>query len=247
MLAAGSPYGSANEIFAIPAEQNQGLISESLYEQTLQLYQQDYFLSVYNLTQLPLLIPSDWQSPYFGAYAQRKESAIELHVLGGMMRTPFSTPAIMAATICHELGHVLGGTPRQTIPFAEWTSTEGQSDFFAAFSCLPVVFKKYPQYHPQVSVQSLDFCSNDIRCARIAQTGLDLIQFFQKYSYQEFKSVSLNQAEIPAKVLIRNQYPTDQCRLDTFKAAALCVKDNKLDCRPPACWLPEKEKYPTDN
>lgn len=45
-------------------------------------------------------------------------------ILGGTARVEGLTSDAYAAVVCHELGHLLAGTPLQTIPFAQWSSAE---------------------------------------------------------------------------------------------------------------------------
>ena len=95
----------------------------------LQLFQTELAQKPY-----PLVLNADWESPFFGAGVSLFENNFRLMILGGTTRIKGLTPDAYAAVICHELGHVIGGSPFQTIAFAEWSSAEGQADFFAAMN-----------------------------------------------------------------------------------------------------------------
>ncbi|WP_374075528.1 hypothetical protein [Bdellovibrio bacteriovorus] len=196
------------------------------------------YTRVLQQTGLPLTIPFEWESPYFAAFAKKNSDSMQISIWGGMARAPGATPGALAAVLCHELGHILGGEPLQTIPGADWASAEGQSDFFAASQCLPDLLKKYPDLITNIDPQVEKLCGENRDCARTMQAGLEMMRLLQKYSYRDYVPVSLEVSEKPAADLIRNSYPSDQCRMDTYVQGALCQLGGS--CRAPVCWFPEK-------
>lgn len=225
------PVGSANV----------SSVSEQDYLALVADFQSRYMKAVIDKTGMPLIIPNEWASPYFAAYAIKKDSYLQISLWGGMARAPGFTKAVLAAVLCHELGHILGGAPLQTIPGSEWASIEGQSDFFAAQVCLPEYFRRHPELIPLATIepQIMQMCGDNVDCERTAQAGWNLVNLFQKYSYREFTPVRLDLREKPAAELILNTYPSDQCRLDTYIEGARCQLGQL--CRAPGCWLPTRK------
>ncbi len=211
-------------------------ITKADYENIVMKFTAQNFLSVFQQTGKPLLIPHEWESPFFAAFAKSDATLWQISMWGGMARAPGSSQGALAAILCHELGHIVGGEPRQTIPGAEWASSEGQSDFYAAAVCLPKFLSENPQFVPVVSPVAQDLCQKNSLCGKIMQAGLDMVSLFQKYSYRDYTPVSLDLSAPAVPELLRNTYPSDQCRLDTFKAGALCQLGGA--CVAPACWFP---------
>ncbi|MNJ99913.1 hypothetical protein D3C87_176940 [compost metagenome] len=228
--------------FYIPTwAKNVSEIKEADYRRILAEFQAKYIGPVYQETGKPLIAPNSWSNPYFAGAAVVDEQMAQLILWGGLARAPGATSAVVATVLCHELGHIVGGEPRQSAPLPEWSSSEGQSDFYAATVCLPEYLKAHPELKIPLDAEVKELCKDDKTCGAIAQTGLDFIRFLQRYSYRDFKAVSVLAEESPSPELIRNRYPTDQCRLDNFVKAALCVSSGTT-CEPPACWFSEKQK-----
>jgi hypothetical protein len=217
----------AGDYFYLPVDAvNVGPVSlEKANQVSSRLFLQ-HFNEVLAKTTKPLVIQLQWESPYFGGGALQDDSLVYVRIFGGMVRTPEMTEDIYALILCHEIGHMIGGEPYQDIPGAEWTSVEGQADFFAASVCLPRYFKTL---EPSLSA--------DLIQQRIELAGLGFLQLSQKYATSNQEPVSLEKtATEVATELNRHSYPSDQCRLDTFKAGASCLTE--ATCRAPACWLP---------
>ena len=155
----------------------------------------------------PLALDARWDSPYFGAGVSLYNNQFSLMILGGSTRIQGFTKEAYAALVCHELGHMIGGAPFQTIPGAEWSSSEGQSDFFAASVCLPRYFKSLGITHERIKEE-------------IEAAGFEMMW--------AFKDIDSNNAD---KTIIRhhvykktvsqtliNTYPDLQCRYETFRA-----------------------------
>lgn len=222
------PVGSSN-VSAISQQDYVGIIGRFIAHN---------YNRVVSETGLPLYVALEWENPYFGAFAKKNSDTMQISLWGGMARAPGATPGALAAILCHELGHIVGGQPRQTIPGVEWSSSEGQSDFFAASQCLPSFLNKYPDLVSSFDPEVMAVCKENLTCARTLQAGLEMSRLLQKYSYREYVPVSLNVTEKETAELLRNKYPSDQCRLDTFKNGALCQLGNS--CRAPSCWFPKE-------
>ena len=222
-----------------PGSANVSALTESDYTAVISKFLMRYFNKVYTTTGKPLVIPFEWNSPFFAAFAESKEGYMKISLWGGMARAPGASKSVLAAVLCHELGHILGGEPRQTIPGSEWGSIEGQSDFYAAAVCLPDFFRAHPELAPVVSSEVEQVCKGNKDCGVVLQTGLETVRFLQAYSYREYTPVSIFSTEKPIDKLILNTYPSDQCRLDSFIQGARCQLGGA--CRAPNCWLPDNQ------
>ncbi|QDK39837.1 hypothetical protein DOE51_16640 [Bdellovibrio sp. NC01] len=225
------PVGSANV----------SNVSEQDYRELITDFQSHYQSAVIQTTGMPLLIPNEWNSPYFTAFAIKRDTYMQVSLWGGMARAPGFTKLQLAAALCHEIGHVIAGEPRQTIPGSDWASTEGNSDFYAARVCLPDYLRRHPELAKTLVINARiqHMCGANESCQQVAQIGFDLVNSFQRYSYREFTPVSLDVRAAAVTELVRNSYPTDQCRLDTFLAGASCQLGQQ--CHAPTCWLPAQQ------
>lgn len=222
------PPGSA-DVSEVTVEQYRSLIAE---------FQMKYIMPVYKVTGKALLIPQEWDSPYFAGFSIDRGNYMQVSLWGGTARAHGANLVILAGILCHEVGHIIGGAPHQTIPGAEWSSSEGQSDFFAARECLPEFLKNHPELIPAPDEEALNKCDGNSLCARTVSVGLQLVRFLQKYDSQKSADVSLR-AQAPAvKETLVNAYPSAQCRLDTYVKGAQCQLGG--ECRPPACWIAEQ-------
>lgn len=79
-----------------------------------------------------------WDSPTINAQAWRFGNARRVRVYGGLVRHLAVTRPGLALMIAHETGHHLGGLPRD--PEIRWMSWQGQADYWAARTAMPLVF-----------------------------------------------------------------------------------------------------------
>lgn len=229
---------SSSGIFSLPVGSiNVSSITEGDYKDLLEKFSRKHFIDVYKKTGRPLVIPFEWENPYFAAFAKNQGPLMSISLWGGMARAPGVNKLILVTLLCHELGHFIGGEPKQHISGAEWASTEGQSDFYAASVCVPNFVKSHPDVISEISSEVAQRCGPNNDCKVVLQAGWDTVRFLQRYSFRNFVPVSLGNREKATPVLVRDSYPSDQCRLDTFVAAAACQSGGK--CTPPNCWLPQ--------
>lgn len=162
----------------------------------------------------PLQLDAQWDSPFFGAGVSFYDNAYKIMILGGMTRVAEMTEDAYAAIVCHEIGHIIGGEPHQTITGAEWSSSEGQSDFFAASVCLPRYFKATGEKNIS---------------ARIEKAGFEMMNALRKFdSNSADKTLSRTRPPMPAvKETLINKYPSVQCRYENFRNPT----------KRPACWF----------
>ena len=229
------------------------------YLQYINYFKFKYAVKVYQETKLPLNIPDLWTTNHFEGSVRKAENFFELKITGKALTSKEASSISFASIVCHELGHILGGSPKQTMPGVEWSSTEGQSDFWAAKSCLPEFFQdvvldsqsafydralnqelllKFPELlsTPKAFPEDYAFCKQDLKCLLVVSAGVELINFFDYYDYVDLPKPALNTPESDAKEFKPNSYPSLQCRLDTYVRGGLCQIEN--NCEAPRCWLP---------
>ena len=125
-------------------------------------------------------------------------------ILGGTIRIEDFTLDAYAALVCHEMGHLIGGEPFQSIPGAEWASAEGQADFFAASTCLPRFF------------QSLGVSKENIP-ASVEKAGFELIKAFMAIEKDpRERPQRFHKKSQAVDSTLFNQYPSLACRYETF-------------------------------
>ena len=179
--------------------------------QILQLFQFETSQKNY-----PVVLNAEWESPFFGAGISLFDEQFRLMILGGTSRIAGLTPDAYAAIICHELGHIVAGEPFQTIQFADWSSSEGQSDFFAASVCLPRYFR------------SLGEAENKIN-ARVEQAGFEMMRGFYRIFKEGLEPVRFKVDTTKVNATLVNNYPSLQCRYENFRNPTAR----------PTCWYKE--------
>lgn len=164
----------------------------------------------------PLVLDARWESPYFGAGVSLYDNQIKLMVLGGTVRVDGVSKEAYAAIICHELGHIIGGYPFQSITGSEWTSSEGQADYFAARVCLPRYFSSLGVHASEIS-------------AAVEAAGFEMMWAFRNFDSSHGPNTLLRKkVELPSvSSTLINQYPTLQCRYENFR---------NINERP-SCWF----------
>lgn len=172
---------------------------------------------------IKLEIKLDSENPrYFGG-ANLEGGKYTITVGEDLLKLPEMTADAATLILCHELGHLLGGSPKKTSN--PWASTESQSDYFAAAVCAPKLFEK--ETYTLNQERELDL--SKVR-ERIVKAGDSLVAAIYDYmDVPQMKRPSLNYEEKPSHPGSLTNYPTLQCRLDTFKAGA-----NLLPL--PPCW-----------
>lgn len=168
----------------------------------------------------PLVLDAQWESPYFGAGVSFYNEEFRLMILGGTTRIKGMSLDAYAAVVCHEIGHIIGGAPYQTITGAEWSSSEGQADFFAASVCLPRYFASKKE-------------NSQVMAKRIEGAGFDMMNSFKDFdsnaNADEKKLVRHVVNVTKTKETLINKYPSIQCRYETFRNPS----------KRAACWFKE--------
>ena len=196
-----------------------------------------------------LHILRDWRDGSVNAWAWRIGQEYHLEVPGGMSRYHLINEEAFILTVCHELGHLLGGAPARNRAI----SLEGQADYFATTHCAKRVLPQIEPYKkttPTQDMQNLCARENDRDlCYRILSGSQSLSNYFASIARNSFPTLSQESQRQVNQTL--TTHPKAQCRLDTFKRGTFCHKnegnisfdDPKLgyctekdDLKRPRCW-----------
>lgn len=171
----------------------------------------------------------------------RPDSGIREHNLflfGGYARIPGMTVDTVIATVCHELGHGIGGEPLKLKKEAEPISAEGQSDYFAYRYCLERMFKRIPAKAPAVPVSPFveKICRQNSAgpdALEFCYRGFQVLEVERKvFKQSQNKDTSYETPDTSVVSEINHSetfYPSAQCRIDTMMAGLL--KQER-----PRCW-----------
>lgn len=179
------------------------------------------------------------------ANAYSNGTTMTITVSTAFLQSPRLTDDGLRFTLCHEMGHLLGGAPRRHVPF-EWDgptaldglsllSSEGEADYYATKVCFREIIKKQNQadFLPKkkLSARLTQMCESTwgknrnevIICERAGGAAYNMLQLTKDFEIS-FETPS---GEVASEI-IRDAYPARQCRLDTALAGALCMQKASL-------------------
>lgn len=227
-------------VYEYSVENNQSGLQKSEIEQLIRILDLKFGSRITNSSKA-WYSDFDWERPHLAAGSNDYEGNFTVLMWGGILRAKAMNFGSAAALFCHELGHKLGGEPRQIFQNeVHWSSAEGQSDHFAATQCLPQVYdelkarspEKIKSQKPEPIAQKICSRAADPRkCQWIATSGIDLMQSLQLHFDLDIpiQNPDLTAPEKVAKTL-HTQYPTYACRMDIFKFGALNPQAPRLPC-----------------
>jgi len=221
-----------------------GGIQRQRFEQIIDLVQ-DLYEPEFQNRQKRLRIMDYWESERLEASARidmdTEGLLVVITVTGGLARHDMITEGAFALVICHEIGHFLAGSPS-----IGRFSTEGQSDYFAASSCMrqliprmsagviPATRDAPAAVQKQCGTGFADAWNRNI-CIQTAMAGLALSRYFahkKKVDFPRIESPDPNEVEV-----LGFGTQTVQCRLDTYVAAASCNPEIENATYPDRRWL----------
>jgi hypothetical protein len=167
-------------------------------------------------------------------------------VHGGLLRSKRLTPDALRSVLCHELGHIYGGTPKRRAPIdwdgpmtedgLSYVSSEGQADYYSTLVCFRRLVRgqdhanriELAKLTPRVT-RLCDYAwgkdtEDSWICRRAALGGESLLLLVADFPIS-FESPDFSITE----ETLRDIYPNRQCRLDTVLAGALCQRQLPLD------------------
>ncbi len=238
-----------NDLY-IPVGEKSSTTTEHEFEQII-----DTVASLYS--ESGIQVYKFWEDGTVNAYAENVMGIKSVNFFGGFARLPKMTSDAFAMVVCHEYGHHLGGTPSKTSPYSSWAAAEGQSDYFAATKCLKRYFAIVPEETETETIEQCLVASDPQMCSRIAKTAEVLTGIFHMVEGDPTELPSINTPSLKVvEKTNRDEYPSNQCRLDTYLAGAICNVDPTTEghffkpeigyCHPkngdtigfrPSCWF----------
>lgn len=168
-----------------------------------------------------------------GAFTWRKNAGRVwvFQFYDGVLKIKNINADVLTLIVCHELGHHLAG-----YPFNEntnWSSAEGQADFFSTHACAPRVWRDDVEHNAAYSTRipsafkarcdeafvhqrRRDVCYRTI-------AAMDAMRFYE--GSQAKKIPSLSQPDTTQVSVTDTRHPRPQCRIDTQLAGAFCRSD----------------------
>ena len=160
---------------------------------------------------------TDWTDGAVNMWAFRLGNEYWLEIPGGMARYHLINEEAFLTSLCHELGHLLGGEPKKGN-----ISLEGQSDYFATYDCIDQLLSEIDQEKLLMEESEINsICimeqKGDVEFCQRAMAGAKSLTSY----YAELEKVSFPQLSTPSAVKVSStltRHPPAQCRLDTLKA-----------------------------
>lgn len=193
-----------------------------LYQTIIQTFQKVYGSLLHRELGIILDVQIDDENPdYFGG-ASLEGQKFTIALGNNLPQQQGVTGKAIAFALCHEVGHLLGGAPRKLMSDGKisWASAEGQSDYYAAKTCLPRLFES-----PALFAVNKE--------AAVVESGLEFI--LSVYELIRFSGLPAPSVGTPDGSQVTStllQYPSLQCRLDTVVAGASGGPR-------PSCWYSE--------
>ncbi len=181
-----------------------------------------------------LKVGSDWNSQTENAYAQApKNGAAILQFFGGLYRNQNMDNDGFLLVFCHEVGHHMAGQPA-----SNWgLSVEGQSDYFATHTCMPMMLADQDNsswvQRNRVSLRVMQLCnrvwgfntSRSYLCQRTLSASEGVALFFHGNRDNKPTLWAKDHSHVETT---NPRHPAAQCRLDTYVAGATCNTENDL-------------------
>lgn len=218
-----------------------------------------------------LITIKEWESSHVNAYAFRSQYRAKWYIefFGGLARHPQVTKDGLAAVVCHEIGHHLGGAPIKEN--SNWSAAEGQADYYATLKCLRRVWQDKDNIKAISALEIPNVVRSDCDkswgketkdsalCIRAALAGLSTARLLQDLAEKDPEKIVFEKPDRKKVDKTITKHPKPQCRLDTFFAGSLCEVDFREDTDPvdpnlgtctnsqghtnglrPTCWYKEE-------
>lgn len=213
-------------------------LNEAEFSLAAKAVQKAYEKEVESQYKLKLVVDTEYNDTTTNAYTTRMGNIQLIKVLGGFARYESIGSDEIALIACHELGHTIGGLPFKNRG-DQYISSEGQADYFATATCFKQIFRDENNLD---AIKDLDVpsivdskCSNHFAtnvneyalCVRTAIAGINLANVLATLGKV---NVDINTPEQTVVVKTNLEFPSVQCRLDTYFAGA-------LENQRPSCWF----------
>lgn len=216
--------------------------AEAILERVVALYQ-DHAAAANPAGTHKISWEFDWDSDAASAHVILKAGEDwTVQVTGGFLTVPSMTTEVFALTMCHEMGHFVGGFPFKTGRRGDGAlgtsiAAEGQADYFATKDCLPRLWADEteanaaafaeldPSARERCTAAYGDLASQQL-CGRILRASLQTGRFYEEQAVlqapREIVYPRLDTPDTTETPVTKEGHAPSQCRLDTLVAGALC-------------------------
>ncbi|MGE0174702.1 MAG: hypothetical protein AB7T49_18060 [Oligoflexales bacterium] len=182
-----------------------------------------------------LRLERKWDDPFVNASANKEGNTWIVSMYGGLARRPEVTADGFALVACHEVGHHLGGFPFYRRQYTSFTN-EGGSDYFSTQACSDLMWRneleKNAASRQTVAPEAKKICDSVHQgtddqnlCYRKLTAGFGLATLVNSAIPGQHVPVKFDTPNVIRVLWTKDAHPQAQCRLDTYVAGALCVKE----------------------
>lgn len=220
------------------SESETGGLTEARYNEVLDQVQRVYSPLVAKAGGV-LTIQRWWSDATVNATATREGSHWIVRMNGGLARHPLITADAFAAVVCHEIGHHLGGLPKNRfLWFRQWSTNEGGADYFATLKCLRKVFaeddndtivreQRIDPLARELCEKQFSLNSDQWICQRLSLAAQSLGKMLAQMKKVPEPAFETPDPNVVGKTLMT--HPAPQCRVDTYFHGALCPVSDSVD------------------
>jgi hypothetical protein len=207
-------------------------ITEQDFDRLVETISETY-TSIFKKQGLNLKIEADWKNKQPNAFSDQSGKNRYVYLYGGYARHPLMDQDTFLSIICHEIGHHLGGFPRES--GSSWASAEGQADYFSTLKCMKVALKDNIENERvalslDLPTEVKDQCRSQhledddyFICLRSAKASENYGKVNSSLATPDSTAVISLLTPVKRRVFSTNlSYPTPQCRTDTKFQGALC-------------------------
>jgi len=181
-----------------------------------------------------LVINRLWSDATVNSSAEEQGGQWIINMYGGIARHPDTTVEGEALIACHEMGHHLGGAPKENSIFGgAWATDEGGADYFATLKCLrrffaqddnaAIVAKATIDALVQTRCNSQFASAADKNiCLRISLSGESVAYLFQDLG-KEPTPPQFSTPDTSEVSKTNDDHPATQCRMDTYFNGSVCA------------------------
>ncbi len=176
-------------------------LTRAEFEQVLQEFREIYGPEL-RRTDLRLQFKANWNDHRLKASVKIPDGKAIVTISGGYAKQKEMTADAFRIVLCHEMGHILGGAPKQKT--LRWSTIEGQADYYATAKCLRRIVPEEDLTLERVKDAAL----------RIGKMLVDRADLQAELS-----------TERPSKIEVfttQETHPAAQCRIDTMIAGFRC-------------------------
>ncbi len=193
----------------------------------------EYFTPVFTTLGKSLNVYASWSYPMNNAFATQDKNGTSVYFFGLFTMNKFMTKDAFLFVACHEIGHHLGGFPKESGSMA-WASDEGQADYFAANKCYRELLKNDPENTNAEKLILPDSVKEQCKsqypvedeyriCLRSARAGEDVgkVLEFMKTAVDSNKVLLAEPEPAPVTKTLET-HPDPVCRALGILSASLC-------------------------